>query len=462
MEFNGIQFDILNRPELDPDFIPLYKFNQSFLKTAALPFSFALERNEGQISVKSTLIHGDETHRDADWYYIERLVKIELWQKGGFKLYVKGSVLLYQWLKRAYMPGGMRSFDAAFMAGMYQKDFEVVLCDELPGLFEIAKSVGRHFDGCRIGFDAGGSDYKVSAVIDGAAVYSKETVWHPKTNSDPDYHYNGIVSAFRDAMTHLPRVDAIGISSAGTFANNQLLSAQLFQMVPKDLFDLKVRDIYIRAVKEIGEDIPFEVANDGDVTALAGSINLNRNNVLGIAMGTSVAGGFVNKLGNIANWINEIAFMPVDASPRAAKDDWSGDIGLAVQYFCQEAVIKLSSVAGISLAGYDTPAEKLKAVQALLAEGHGGAVAIFRSIGCYLGHTVPLYHDIYGMDTILLLGRVMSGEGGNIIAKEARALLRDEYPEVRVELILPDEKIRRVGQSVAAASLPEIRKQEVH
>ncbi|MCL1854905.1 MAG: ROK family protein [Clostridia bacterium] len=458
MEHNGIQVDLINKPELDPGFIPLYRFNQSFLKTASMPFSFALERNEGQISVKSTRVHGDEARLAADWYHIERLVKTELWQKGGFKIYVKGAERLFQMLKQAYMPGGTRCYDAAFMGGMYQKNFQVVLCDELPAPIETAKSVGRHFDGCRIGFDAGGSDYKVSAVIDGTSVYSKETVWNPKINSDPDYHYHGIISAFRDAMTHLPRVDAIGISSAGIFANNRLLSAQLFQMVPKDLFDLKVRDIYIRAVKEIGKDIPFEVANDGDVTALAGSINLNRNNVLGIAMGTSVAGGFVNKAGNIANWINEIAFMPVDASPSAAKDDWTGDIGLAVQYFCQEAVIKLSHAAGISLAGCTTPAEKLEVVQTLLAEGHEAAAAIFRTIGCYLGHTAPLYHDIYGADTILLLGRVMSGEGGNIIAETARTLLRDEYPEVHIDLILPDEKIRRVGQSVAAASLPEIRK----
>ena len=458
MEHKGIKIDIKNKPELDPGFVPLYKFNQAFLKGAKVPLSFALERNDKQVSVKSTYIHGDGAHADADFYYIERLVKAELWQKGGFRLYVKGPEPIFRELKDAYMPGGIRAFDAAFMAGMYEHGFEVALCDELPVEHEIKKSVGRHFDGCRIGFDAGGSDYKVSAVIDGEAVYGKETVWHPKENSDPDYHYRGIISAFRDAMEHLPAVDAIGISSAGIFANDRLLAAQLFQKVPKGLFDEKCRDIYIRAVKEIGEGIPFAVANDGDVTALAGSISMGRNNVLGIAMGTSVAGGFVDAAGGISNWLNEIAFMPVDAAFGAAADDWTGDIGLAVQYFCQEAVIKLSKAAGISLDGHGTPAEKLKAVQSLLAEGHEGAAAIFRSIGCYLGHTAPLYHDIFGAETILLLGRVMSGEGGDIIYETARMVLRGEYPEARIELALPDEETRRLGQSVVAASLPEIQK----
>ena len=265
-----------------------------------------------------------------------------------------------------------------------------------------------------------------------------------------------MVAGLKDGAEKLPRVDAIGISTAGIIANNRVLGAQLFQMVPKDLFDSKVRDIYARAVSEIGEDIPFEVANDGDVTALTGSISLDKNNILGVAMGTSVAGGFVDRNGYIPNWLSEIAFMPVDASPSAAQDSWTGDVGLAVQYFCQEAVIKLAKTAGLGLAAYETPALKLEAVQNLLKEGDESAAAIFRSIGCYLGHTAPLYKDIYGTDAIMLLGRVMSGEGGSMIGEAAESVLKDEYPEMQIDLIIPDEKTRRLGQSACAASLPEI------
>jgi len=458
MDYLGIAINVKHKPELDPQFIPLHKFNEAFLKTATVPFAFAVERNDKQIFVKSTRVHGDAAHADADKYFIDRMVKFELWQKGGFRIYVKGEKPLYESLKQAYSPGGTRAFDAEFFGNLYQNAFEVILCDELPQAYEIKKSRGRHFDGCRIGVDFGGSDYKVAAVIDGEAVYSNENVWNPKINSDPDYHYNGIVSALKESAAHLPRVDAIGISSAGLVANNRILAAQLFQKVPKELFDLKGRDSYIRAVKEIGEGIPFEVANDGDVAALAGAIGLNKDNVLGLAMGTSFIGGFVDKAGNLSNWISELAFAPVDASPQAAMDEWTRDIGVGVQYFCQEAVIKLSRAAGISLEGYDTPAKKLKAVQVLLDEGHAGAAAIFRSIGCYLGYTAAFYYDTYEVDSILLLGRTVSGKGGDIVLETANAVLRDEYPELPVKLMLPDEKTRRMGQSVAAASLPEIPK----
>ena len=86
----------------------------------------------------------------------------------------------------------------------------------------------------------------------------------------------------------MPRVDAIGISSAGIYVDNRTMVASLFLKVPQNEFEKKVKDIYIRACKEFG-DIPFEVCNDGDVTALQGAMSMNATNVLGIAMGTSIS-----------------------------------------------------------------------------------------------------------------------------------------------------------------------------
>ena len=456
MNLNNIKFELKHHPELDSGFIPIHKFNETFLKTATIPLSIALEGPNGEMSVKNTFIHGIDEFADADWYYIERLVKTMLWQKGGFRVFVKGSEKIFSLLKDAYRPDGLRAFDAKFMGGLYQTTFEVVLCDALPKQSETSKSLGRNFEGCRIGFDAGGSDYKVAAVIDGEAVYTKETVWNPKINSDPEYHFTNIVAGLKDAMSHLPRVDAVGISSAGVVANNKLLYAHLFNKVPREKFDAKGRDIYSRAVKELGDTLPFELVNDGDAAALAGSIGLNRNNLLGVAMGTSFAGGFVNSDGNIMNWLNEVAFIPIDVSPTAAFESWTGDYGVPEQYFCQNAVVRLADAAGISLETYETPAQKLKAVQNMLDDGHEGAAAIFRTIGCYLGHSAPYYHDIYGATSILVLGRVMSGKGGSIILETALNILADEYPNIQLELVLPDEKTRRLGQSVIAASLPKV------
>ena len=97
-----------------------------------------------------------------------------------------------------------------------------------------------------------------------------------------------------------------------------------------------MKDIYIRAVRDTFGDIPFSVCNDGDVSALAGAMSLEDNNVLGIAMGTSEAVGYVDDKGNITGWLNELAFMPVDVDPDAMEDEWSGDIGCGVKYFSQD------------------------------------------------------------------------------------------------------------------------------
>ena len=457
MEHLGINIDIRNIPKLDPGCIPLHRFNQAFLAGAKKPVGIAVERANGEMAAVETFIHGTPAMHEADCYYINRLVKTILWMKGGFRIYVRGDEGIYAYLKEAYSAGGCQAFDWEYMAGIFEHPFEVLLTDTLPESKDAPKAIGGHMTGCRIGFDAGGSDRKVSAVIDGEAVYSEEVVWCPKTNSDPDYHYEGIVAALKSAASHLPRVDAVGVSSAGIFINNRTMSASLFLKVPKDLYDSKVKDIYIRAITDTFGPIPYCVVNDGDVTALAGAMSLKTNSVLGIAMGTSEAVGFVDAKGLITGWLNELAFVPVDANPEAMEDEWSHDIGCGVKYFSQDGVIKLAPRAGIALEEGLSPAEKLKVVQKLMEADDDRAAAVYRSIGVYLAHTLAYYYSLYECHHVLLLGRVMSGKGGDLIIASCRKVLEDEYPEVAgaLSLALPDEYFRRVGQSAVAASLPE-------
>ena len=457
MNHYGIEVTPRHLPPLDPNYAPLYLFNRAFLKDARKPLGIAVERSGGQTAVCETFIHGTAEYAQADRYYVDRLVKTLLWMKGGFKVYVRGDSGIYETLKAAYAPGGSRAFDADFMAKVYERPFEVVSCDVLPEEKNNPQAIGRHLEGCRIGFDAGGSDRKVSAVIDGESVFSEEVVWFPKTTEDPDYHFQGIVDAMKSAAAHMPRVDAIGVSSAGIYIDNRTMVASLFLKVPKDLFDAKVKDIYIRAAKEIG-DVPIVVCNDGDVSALAGAMSLDDNNVLGIAMGTSEAVGYVDEHGNITGWLNELAFVPVDAAPGAMEDEWSGDIGCGVKYFSQDSVIKLAPAAGIELDPALSPAEKLKVVQGLMEQDDPRAAQIYESIGVYLAHALALYFDLYHFRHVLLLGRVMSGKGGDLILSTCKAVMADEYPEIAAAIrpSLPDEKFRRVGQSAAAASLPEL------
>lgn len=459
MNIYGIPVEIKNVPVLDKTFAPLSAFNKEFLKTAKKPLAIAVERSGGLVSVYNTFIHGTPDKADADNYYIDRMVKFLLWAKGGFKVYICGDESVYKYIAKTYSKDGARAFDFDFMERVYERPFEVAYvanASDCPKAFEKSKAIGKHLNGCRIGFDAGGSDRKVSAVIDGECVYSEEVVWLPKVTADPDYHYNGILESFKTAASKMPRVDGIGVSSAGIYIDNRTMVASLFLAVPRDQFDAKVKDIYIRAAKEIG-DVPIEVVNDGDVTALAGAIGLGEGRVLGIAMGTSEAVGYVDKDDNITGWLNELAFAPIDAQPTAMADEWSGDIGCGVKYFSQDGIIKLAPVAGIELDENATPAEKLKVVQGLMEKDDNRAVQVYESIGVYLGHALGYYADFYDVKHILMLGRVMSGKGGDIILDKANAVLKDEYPHVTAMAETPDEKTRRVGQSVAAASLPEVK-----
>lgn len=451
---------------LDPNFEPLSLVCREMrekTKDNGQDIIIGCQRNKGYTTVYKTRIFKDGTgHDEENFRFVERIVKSLLWVVGGYKIIIAGSPVMGQRIKEAYQDKGLRDFDMHFMERVYERPFQVEIrsLDNPPVPYESATPIGRNLDGCRIGFDAGGSDRKVSAVIDGVPVYSEEVVWHPKLNSDPKYHYQGILEAFKSAAAHMPRVDAIGVSSAGVYIDNRIMVASLFIKVSDEDFDKYVKNMYLDVAKEIGEDIPIEVANDGDVTALAGAMELNDTNVLGVAMGTSEAGGYVDGQGNITGWLNELAFVPVDNNPNAMVDEWSGDYGCGVKYFSQDSVIKLCPAAGIELDESLTPAEKLKVVQKLMAEGDERAAKIYETIGVYFGYGIAYYSEFYDIKHVLIMGRVTSGEGGVIILKKAQEVLDTEFPELakKIKLHIPDEKSRRVGQSVAAASLPKLKK----
>ena len=450
--------------KLDPQFSPLSLVCREMrenTKENGQDIVVAVERNKGYTTTYKTRIYKDGTgHDEENFNFIERIAKSLLWVAGGYKIIIAGSDVVGNKIKEAYTVGGLREFDVNFMERVYEEKFEVIVCplDKAPKDVSSASPIGRHLDGCRIGFDAGGSDRKVSAVVNGESVYSEEVIWFPKTNSDPDYHYQGILEAMKTAASHMPRVDAIGVSSAGVYVDNRIMVASLFLKVSDEDFDKKVKNMYLDVAKEIGENIPVEVANDGDVTALAGAMDLQDNSVLGIAMGTSEAGGYVDPEGNITGWLNELAFVPVDFCREAMVDEWSGDYGCGVKYFSQDGVIKLAPYAGIELDENLSPAEKLKVVQGLMEKGDTRAADIYDTIGAYFGYAIAYYAEFYDIKHVLIMGRVTSGKGGVILLERAQEVLDKEFPELseKIKLHIPDEKSRRVGQSVAAASLPKI------
>ncbi len=445
---------------LDPGFLPAALVTRHHVRTVkasgkSVPLVIGLERESGLLSRFETVVHR-ETGTD-DLRYAERLVKFLLWARGGWRIWIGGPEAIGEHIRRCYSTTGTRSFDVDLMTKVYERPLEVRSTDpeSVPDRKEMNVQLGGHLEGCRIGFDLGASDYKIAAVQDGEAVYAEEFPWNPKDQEDPGYHYRHINAGLKSAAKHLPRVDAIGGSSAGVIVDNKIMVASLFRAVPPARFD-EAKSIFLRIRDEW--KVPLEVANDGDVTALAGAMSLKTGGMLGIAMGSSEAAGYINPQGCMTGWLSELAFAPVDYNPHAASDEWSGDAGVGALYFSQQAVNKLLQAAGIHLQDAPDLPERLKEVQALMAQGDARAARIYETIGVYLGYAIPHYAEFYDFSHLLILGRVTSGEGGSVALEKARLVLMSEFPETaeKIELHVPDEKSRRVGQAMAAASLPPL------
>jgi len=449
-------------PPLDEGFRPAVLARQNFqrkVQPVGVRAVIGLERGAGEVSRFETVVY-PEGHSDfeSNFSYIERVVKFLLWQRGGHTVYVGAPKQIGEHIRKVYAADGAQKFDFRFMGEqVYEKEFSVVVCsaDEVPASRETGKLLGRNLGGCRIGFDLGASDRKVSAVVDGHAIYSEEVIWEPRKNADPSYHYQEVMTALKTAASKMPRVDAIGGSSAGVYVDNRPMVASLFRGIPAEKFG-DIKNMFLRIREEMG--VPLEVINDGDVTALAGSMSIEDNGILGIALGSSEAAGYVSIDGHIMGWLNELAFAPIDYSPTAPVEEWSGDKGCGASYFSQQCVFRLAPVAGIQIPADVTDAGKLKFVQQKLEAGDDGALKIWQSMGIYLGYGIAHYAGFYEIKHVLILGRCTSGRGGDLLIEGAKKVFEAEFPELlnSIELHLPDEKIRRVGQSVAAASLPVV------
>jgi predicted NBD/HSP70 family sugar kinase len=464
---NGLVIEPQRRPVLDPDFVPAVLWNRAYEGWAEVdPGSTALvvavTRSDGSIFRYQTKILPHEGENlPINLKYVERIIKLLLWMKGGSGIVIGGHPEVAQAISRLYMPDGARAFDCEIVGSrIFREPMSVTSCDIqfVPEQKSSAVALGGHLDGCRVGFDLGGSDRKCAAVIDGEVVHSEEVEWNPYFESDPRYHRQGIVDSINRAAAHLPRVDAVGGSAAGVYVDNEPRVGSLFRGVADADFEREVRPIFKNIQNDLG-GLPFVVVNDGEVTALVASLEYGAKNIVGIAMGTSLAAGYCDGDGRITSQLNELAFVPVDYRDDAPVDEWSGDIGCGVQYFSQQAVARLAPAAGLEPPDHIPFAERLSDIQALMERGDDRASRVFESIGVYLGYTIPWLARWYDVDHLMTLGRVTSGSGGELVVQTATQILELEFPELaeRIRLLTPDEKFKRHGQAIAAASLPAAR-----
>jgi predicted NBD/HSP70 family sugar kinase len=449
---------------IDPGFVPAAVWTRDFLDACARTagsseLAIGLRRPDGTASVFRTRVLPAGAGDADNLLHVERTVKFLLWARGGDEVLLSGVLAapLADALRRQYVAGGVRAFDADFVRKLFERPLSFTVVDEagLPAESASHLPLGRNLGGCRIGFDLGGSDRKCAALIDGKVVFSEEVKWDPYFQTNPDYHLEGIRDSLKLAAAHLPRVDAIGGSAAGVYISNRVRAASLFRGITDPaVFDRRVKNLFVDLGREW--NVPFEVLNDGDVTALAASMSLGRNSVLGIAMGTSVAAGYVDPKGNLTNWLSELAFVPIDYRAGGPADEWSGDLGCAVQYFSQQGVGRLLPLAGIALPATMRLPEQLEELQKLMKADDPRARRVYEAIGIAFGYALAHFASFYDFQCLLIMGRVTSGTGGDIIIERARTVLSDEFPDLHIDLVVPDEKDKRHGQAVAAASLPPL------
>ena len=234
-------------PVLDPGFVPAVLWNRKFEeKVASDPGAhyvlIALGRTDGTVFRRDVrvLTHEGENIQE-NLKYVERLVKFMLWGQGGSRIYIAGNDQIAAELAEIYSESGKRKFDWDIVGkGMFGEYIKVIATtpEEIPEENSPVAPLGRHLEGCRIGFDLGGSDRKCAAVIDGEVVFSEEVPWDPYFQEDPSYQYEGIIHSLRLAAEHLPRVDAIGGSSAGVYINNEVRIASASEVLKINKFSI--------------------------------------------------------------------------------------------------------------------------------------------------------------------------------------------------------------------------------
>ena len=433
-------------------------------KASADIVSVAWEREEGKVYRYDLPVPKRLDPKAAKFvsHVVDRIAKFALWAAGGWKLTLAGPDAVVKPIAKAYTKNGARAFDYDFFSAIYGRPVEasVVPLRKMPEFSEKLQQVKTVADGCRIGFDLGASDFKISALNKGKVVFSKEFPWDPRNNADPEYHYSKLTAGLKEAAAALPRVDAIGGSTAGTLVGQKMGIASLFRAVKeKNPSKFPVaQNMFYRIEKDW--NVPFAIYNDGDVTALAGVISMEKNGILGVAMGSSEAVGYITPKGALTGRITELAFAPVDFNPNAPKDEWSGDYGVGAMAFSQQAVNWLALKYGFKFPKSMKLPERLKVVQAAMEKGDSKALKVYLEIGRFLAHAIPWYNEFYDYENMMILGRVTSGLGGEIILETAKRMLGDVYPEwgEKIDIFMPDEKARRLGQSVAAAQIPVIKK----
>ena len=474
-------------PEYDQGFRPCGLVNRLFRRMCAdlkeqEHVVLGFERENGLVQREAVPILPAKYGRaDLNRQIVEHHVQYLVWARGAWRVLLAGNEDVCRPVAAMWEQSGCRPKDREIMADSYLtqgQNFEIKLvsADQISATPESGTQVGAHMDGVRLGLDIGASDVKVAVMINGKVVFKKAFKWNlqdekwlPENQNDVDAIYQCLAEKVRIALRfikdHHPEVkeaDALGVSSAGIIVNNLVKVASWLKKVPKD----KKGDIFLRLAQEF--NLPVEVRNDGDVTALTGAREHQTPWVMGVALGSSVAGGYTAHFpgggpqdAQIMGWLNELAFLPMDYNPDGLRDGWTKNMGTAAPYLTQQAMPSLLARAGISVPEGAILYDQLKLAHKLANNGDKRALGVFRTIGTRLGYFAAQNHDFYAYDLLLVLGRVVAGRGGDEIIRCATEVCRGgEFPDMeKVRITTPTASDdRELAQAITACTLVDLRK----
>jgi len=468
---------------LDPNFSPFVLGKKQYMKNVgagSATFHWALPRADGCGRGSLPCFAEDTEDVEASIYLAGVLIQEMIWQRSASGMKICGPKKVCDAISAAFKVGGAYEFEVTSMpnvCGTPEKAFEVEIVaseDALPAASDAPQVCGKDASGCRLAFDLGKSDIKTVAVKDNEVLDTKETEWDV-TNEDPQYHYDMILKAMKDTASKLPKIDAIGGSATGTVsADNEATWCDIFPNVKPDVYKKRVVPIFKELAEAMAPGAPLKVINDGEVTALAAVQKIKAGNVMGISMGSSEGAGYANEDGNLLGWINELCYVRLDLNPDAPTDPWSKGAhrGLSHLYLGQRGATKLAAKGGVDLPEemvyphpsmctikHDGHAQCLKLIQAAMKDSAKceQAKLIYETVGVYLGYALAQYSEFYKIDHVMILGRVSSGTGGELMLDTAKKVLAAEFPELSgIQFHTADEQFKRVGQCIAAAALPSL------
>eukprot|EP00928_Gymnodinium_smaydae_P063127 TRINITY_DN467_c0_g1_i5.p1 TRINITY_DN467_c0_g1~~TRINITY_DN467_c0_g1_i5.p1 ORF type:complete len:533 (+),score=167.54 TRINITY_DN467_c0_g1_i5:55-1599(+) len=479
---------------LDAGFAPVVLAKREYRKAAQEckdTLYFALPRKNGCGRGELKVFLEDDKRYQASVILAGVMIQEMIWMKGATSLQLCGPKGICAAVKADFSKGGAYAFEAETMPkcnGEADKTFEVTIVDaigSLPASKDTPEVCGKEANGNRLAFDLGKSDIKTVFVKDGEVLDSMETEWDV-TAVDPEYHFKMIVDAMNGTIERAKKkgagaIQAVGGSATGTVSSdNEATWCDIFPNVPADVYKEKVVDIFKRISNKVAGDVPLKVINDGEVTALAAVQKLTKENggklignVMGISMGSSEGGGYADADGNLKGWFNELCYVKLDMNPSAPTDPWSKEAhrGLSHMYLGQRGATKNAYKITEVPENYKYPhpdmctikhedhAQCLKLIQKAMKDTPEKAADLYKTCGVYLGYALAQYVEHYKIEHVMILGRVSKGDGGDIMLKTASEVLNTEFPDIpKIKFHTADDHFKAVGQCIAAAALPTIKK----